>query len=77
MNSELGSKKWLFRALAFQFGVGYTLAMLVTQVGSLLVYGKPAVGFIPAIIVAALIVAFLVITIRKSDSKRVELGVDA
>lgn len=77
MNSELGSKKWLFRALAFQFGVGYALAMLVTQVGSLIVYGKPAVGFIPAIIVAVLIAAFLVFTIRKSDSKRVELGVDA
>ncbi|MBZ9634460.1 ferrous iron transport protein B [Clostridium sp. FP1] len=76
MNSEMGSKKWLFRALAFQFGVGYTLAMLVNQVGSLIVYGKPAAGFIPAIGIAAITAIFLVITIRKSDSKRAELGVE-
>jgi ferrous iron transport protein B len=77
MNSEMGSKKWLMKALAFQFGVGYTLAMIVTQVGSLLVYGTPAVGFVPAIVIAVIIAISLVITIRKSDSKRIELGVDA
>ncbi len=26
MNAELGSKKWLFRALAFQFGIGYSIS---------------------------------------------------
>jgi len=77
MNSEMGSKKWLFKALAFQFGVGYTLAMIVTQVGSLIVYGEPAVGFVPAIIIAALMAIYLVLTIRKTDSKRAELGVEA
>ncbi len=76
MNSEMGSKKWLMKALAFQFGVGYTLAMIVTQVGSLIVYGIPAVGFVPAIVLVVLISIYLVITIRKSDSKRIELGVD-
>lgn len=77
MNSEMGSKKWLFKALAFQFGVGYTLAMIVTQVGSLIVYGTPAVGFVPAIVVAIIVTVYLVVTIRKSDSKRIELGVEA
>ncbi len=77
MNSEMGSKKWLFRALAFQFGVGYTLAMLITQIGSLIVYGEPAVGFIPAIVVTALIATFLVVIIKKADTKRTELGVEA
>ncbi|QUH19971.1 ferrous iron transport protein B [Alkaliphilus sp. B6464] len=76
MNSEMGSKKWLFKALAFQFAVGYILAMLVTQVGSLIVYGTPAVGFVPAIIIAAITVIYLIITIRKTDSKRAELGVE-
>ncbi|MGH4123750.1 MAG: ferrous iron transport protein B [Clostridium sp.] len=77
MNSEMGSKKWLFKGLAFQFSIGYILAMLVTQIGSLVVYGTPAVGFIPAIVIAAITVIYLVITIRKADSKRAELGVDA
>ncbi len=77
MNSEMGSKKWLFRALAFQFGVGYTLAMLITQVGSLVVYGTPAVGFVPAIIVTALLAIYLVAIIKKADTKRAELGVEA
>ncbi|MGV8979557.1 ferrous iron transport protein B [Clostridium sp.] len=76
MNSEMGSKKWLFRALGFQFSVGYTLAMLVNQIGSLIVYGKPAAGFIPAIGIAAIIATYLIITIRRADSKRVQLGVE-
>ena len=76
MNSEMGSKKWLFKALAFQFSVGYTLAMLVTQIGTLIVSGKPAVGFVPAIIIVVVIATYLVVTIRKGDSKRVELGVE-
>jgi len=76
MNSEMGSKKWLFKALAFQFGVGYLLAMMITQVGTLVVYGKPAAGIVPAIIIAILAVIYLVITIKKSDAKRAELGVE-
>lgn len=76
MNSELGSKKWLFRALAFQFGVGYTLAMAITQIGSLIVYKEPAVGFIPSIIIAIAVGAYLLVTIKKTNSKRLELGVE-
>lgn len=75
MNSEMGSKSWLFKGLAFQFGVGYTLAMLVNQIGSLIVYGTPAVGFVPAIIVTIFIAIFLVLLIRKADFKRAEIGV--
>lgn len=76
MNSEMGSKKWLLKALAFQFSVGYILAMMVTQVGSLIVYGTPAVGFKPAIVIAAITIIYLVITIKRADSKRAELGVE-
>lgn len=76
MNSELGSKKWLFKALAFQFSVGYILAMLVTQVGSLIVYGEIAVGFVPAIIIAIVTVLYLVITIKKRGYRPGELGVE-
>ncbi|PAB59942.1 ferrous iron transporter B [Anaeromicrobium sediminis] len=73
MNSEMGSKKWLFKGLAFQFGVGYVLAMLVTQIGSLIVYGTPATGFVPAIIVAVATVVYLVTAIKKADKERERL----
>ena len=76
MNSEMGSKKWLFRALGFQFGCGYIIAMLITQIGSLVVYGTPAVGFIPAIIILALTIVYVIFTIKKADSKRQVLGVE-
>lgn len=74
MNSEMGSKKWLFRALLFQFGVGYTLAMLITQVGTLLIYGKLAVGFVPAVFVAISIIISLIVLIKKADKEREELA---
>lgn len=77
MNSEMGSKKWLFRALGFQFSVGYLLAMVIAQVGTLIVYGKPATGLVPAIIIAVVAAVYVFITIKKSDSKRIQLGVEA
>lgn len=76
MNSEMGSKKWLFRALGFQFGCGYIVAMLITQIGSLIVYKTPAVGFVPAIIILAITVVYIVFTIKKVDTKREVLGVE-
>jgi ferrous iron transport protein B len=76
MNSEMGSKKWLWRALGFQFGVGYILAMFITQIGSLVFYRTFATGFIPAIIITVVVAIGLIYTIKKSDAKRIELGVD-
>jgi ferrous iron transport protein B len=76
MNSEMGSKKWLLRALGFQFGVGYILAMLITQIGSLVFYGRPATGFVAAIIITVFVIIGLIFTIKKADVKRLELGVD-
>jgi len=75
MNSEMGSKKWLWKALGFQFGVGYVLAMWVTQIGSLIVYGAPAVGFVPAVVITVLTVGYIVYAIKKADGERARLGV--
>ncbi len=70
MNSEMGSQKWLRRGLAFQFGVGYVLAMLITQLGSLIVYHTPAVGWQSAIVVAVLVIAYLAYAIRRATQLR-------
>lgn len=77
MNSELGSKKWLFRALAFQFGVGYTLAMLVNQIGSILIYGELAVGFVPSIFITIGVIILLYVLIKKNETKHMHIGVEA
>jgi len=73
MNAELGSKKWLFRALGFQFGVGYTLALLITQVGTLIFEGHTAVGFVPAIFVLVAMITLVVVSIKRADQKRSKL----
>lgn len=70
MNSELGSKKWLLKALSFQFGVGYILAMLISQIGTLVLYGKTADGFISSIIIFIIVVSLLFIKIKKVGIKQ-------
>lgn len=64
MNSELGSGKWLWRALAFQLGVGYTVALLVSQIGTILVSGQFASGALPALLVLLAIIALLIFLVR-------------
>lgn len=73
MNSELGSKKWLGRALGFQVAVGYTLALLITQFGTLLIYREFAPGFVPAMIVLVAIIGGVYVGIKKADAKRNEM----
>lgn len=70
MNSEMGSKKWLRRGIGFQFAVGYILAMVISQVGSLIVYGTPAMGFVPAVIILFVTIVYVVYKIRKSDKEK-------
>lgn len=67
MNTELGSKKWLFRALAFQFGVGYTLALIVSQFGTLILTGEVLPSFVPAMIILAGIVILVTYLIKRTD----------
>ena len=75
MNSELGSRKWLGKAILFQLSIGYILAMVITQIGTILVYGEPAVGFVPAIIVAVLYAVVLAFLIKRANNKRKEISV--
>ncbi len=70
MNAELKSKKWLFGAVGFQLGVGYTVAFLVYQIGTLVTEGTLGKGFMPglaAVLVMAVIVASLCV---HSDKKK-------
>ncbi len=75
MNSEMGSKKWLFRAVGFQLGVGYTVAMLISQIGTLVIYKEFAAGFMPAIGVMSALIVIVIYNIRKSGKTNEKLNV--
>ena len=67
MNSELGSKKWLFGGIGLQLGTGYVVAFLVYQIGTLVTEGHLGTAFFPGLIaVAAIITAIAAITVRSS-----------
>ncbi len=61
MNSEMKSAKWLFGALAFQLGTGFTVSYIVYQTGTLITTGSLGKAFLPGL--AAVIVFGTVITV--------------
>ena len=69
MRSEMKSGKWLLKGLFFQFSVGYLVAMLISQIGSLIVYGKPAVGFVPSIFIAIAYSVGIVLLMNRAKKK--------
>lgn len=72
MNAELGNRKLLIKAILFQLSVGYTLAMLISQIGTLIVYGRIGTGFIPAIIVLILMSGLIIYLTRSKSYKEVQ-----
>lgn len=69
MNAELGTKKLLGQALLFQFSVGYMVALLISQVGSVVIYGELATGFVPALMITIVFIACVIFLIKKGDKK--------
>ncbi len=79
MRSEIGSRKWFFGAIGFQLGMGYTIAFLVYQIGTLITTGELGGGFVGgliAVVVMAGFVAYLMVRGgRKSTVKRARLSI--
>jgi len=67
MNSEMESRKWLLGAVGFQLGMGYTLAFLVYQIGTLITTGSVGSGFIGGLGAVALIAASVGYLMRKGS----------
>jgi len=67
MRSEISSRKWFWGGVALQFATGYVIAYLVYQIGTLITTGAPGAGFIPGLIVVAIIAAVVISLIRKTD----------
>lgn len=51
MNSELKSKRWTLFAILLQLIIGYFVAIIIYQVGTIIVYGELGQGFVPSIII--------------------------
>ena len=70
MNSEMESRKWLGGAIAFQMGMGYSLAFLVYQFGTLFTTGSFGEGFAAGLIIVFTVVASVIILMRRSTGRR-------
>lgn len=51
MNAELGSRKWIAFAIFQQLTIGYFVALLIYQIGTLIVFQQFGTAFIPSIII--------------------------
>ncbi len=69
INAEVENKKWLWGGLAMQFGVGYVVAFLVYQFGTLFTTGSIGAGFVPGLIVTAALFAVVIMLVRKGNEK--------
>ncbi len=67
MNAEMKSAKWLWASIALQFGVGFSIACLVYQFGTLFTTGSFGAGFVPGMLAIAGFVAVVVAMSMKSD----------
>ena len=77
MNAEFKDKKWLAKAILFQLGTGYMVAMLITQIGTIIAYGELARGFVPAIVITIGMIGlimYLVKQTKESVQKRTPLA---
>lgn len=69
MNSELGSKKWLFAGIGLQLGTGYTIAFAVYQLGTLFTEGHLGQAFVPGLIAVAAMAAVVVMIVIRSNRR--------
>ncbi|WFD09932.1 ferrous iron transporter B [Tepidibacter hydrothermalis] len=69
MNSEMEDRKWLWGGIGFQFGMGYVVAFMTYQIGTLITTGSLGTGFIPGFIAVAVMVGYVVFLMKKGDEK--------
>ena len=70
MNAEMKSKKWLFGAIGFQIGVGYTVAYLVYTIGTLIIAPKDLniTATLCGFVAVAIFAAIIIILIKKTEN---------
>lgn len=74
MNAEMESKKWLWGAVGFQLGMGYIVAFVIYQIGTILTTGALGTGFVYGLIAIIAICAYVVTLIKRGGEKSAELS---
>lgn len=69
MNSEMEDQKWLWSGIAFQLGMGYIVAFITYQVGTLLTTGALGSGFFPGLIAVIAMIGYVVYLMRRGSQK--------
>jgi ferrous iron transport protein B len=73
MNAEMESRKWLWAGIGFQFGMGYTVAFFVYQIGTLITTGSFGNGVTEGLLAVVVFVGFIIYLMRKND-QRISVG---
>lgn len=66
MKAEMESRKWVLGAIAFQFSMGYTVSFFVYQLGTYITTGSFGTGFLPGLVVVALITGTIIYLMRRT-----------
>ena len=69
MNAEISHKKWFWGGIALQLGVGFTLAFLVYQIGTLITTGQVGAGFLPGLAAVLVMIGIVVFLCIRADRK--------
>lgn len=69
MNAELDSKKWLWGAVGFQLSMGYIVAFIIYQGGTLLTTGSLGTAFFPGLIIVSLMMGVIGYLMKKGSEK--------
>jgi ferrous iron transport protein B len=72
MNAEMKSAKWLWGAIGFQFGTGFTVSYFVYQLGTLITTGSFGKGFVPGLIAVLVFAGILLYLVMKNNKRNKE-----
>ncbi len=72
MNAEMKSAKWLWGAIGFQLGTGFTVSYFVYQLGTLITTGSLGEGFIPGLIAVLVFAGILLYLVIKNNKRNKE-----
>lgn len=68
MHSEIKEGKWLLGGICLQLGVGYSLAYMVYQIGTVITAGHVGEGFLQGLVAVAVMVAIAVYMVRRNKN---------
>ncbi|MDO5140470.1 MAG: ferrous iron transporter B [Eubacteriales bacterium] len=68
MHSEINDRKWFWGGVGLQFATGFTVAFLTYQIGTLISTGSVGAGFLPGLVVVAVLIAIIIYLIGRTDS---------